>query len=92
MADTSNVGPTLSPEEQKAFDQRQARINRDLPYLMEMVDRAIARKSPKVSVRTEALVTVLQVVTLSSKVAGEQRRQLKLPWWRRLLEVLREPR
>lgn len=64
-------------------------IMREISYLALQIDRALARKDTHVKVRVAALVTLMEVINMSTQVAKEQVRHQRLSFWNSLKELLR---
>ena len=64
-------------------------ISQDITYVMLQIDRALARRDTHVRIRVGALVTVIDVIRLSTQVAKEQHRQTGQGFWHSLKELLR---
>ncbi len=82
--------PELTPPEMaEQAARRQRLINRKMTYLMTQVDNAMRLGNKRILLDTDAVVTLLDVITDATKVAKEQRRQTEMPVWRRVFEWLK---
>lgn len=79
----------IRPEDEAQNTLTQERLNRDMAYLVMQIDRAVVRRSPKVTVRTAALVSLMETISLSTQVAKEQKRRRTQGFWRTIVEYLR---
>jgi hypothetical protein len=55
------------------------------------IKRAVACRRIQIRVDTNDAIRILQLLTEAARVAGEQVRRDKLPWWKRIVAVSRDP-